>query len=134
MSSNALANETRALSAGFLRQVRTRSMRNGNWWRLSLAQRALYRSAITLAALRGRIVGRRLIEAVEGLISRLSETPAVRIMRLGCLRAEQMMQRFTEKGLIVWSTMLKGNLSNPDYIFCLGLDCINLRGAGVVLP
>jgi len=109
-------------------------MRNGNWWRLSLAQRALYRSAITLAALRGRIVGRRLIEAVEGLISRLSETPAVRIMRLGCLRAEQMMQRFTEKGLIVWSTMLKGNLSNPDYIFCLGLDCINLRGAGVVLP
>lgn len=84
--------------------------------------------------MRGCVVGRRLIEALEGLMSRLSETPAVRIMRLGCIRAEQMMQSFIEKGLIVWSTMLKSNLSNADYIFCLGLDCVNIRGAGVVLP
>jgi len=55
-------------------------------------------------------------------------------MRLGCVRAEQMMQSFVEKGLTVWSTMLKSNLSNADYIFCLGLDCINMEAAGVILP
>jgi len=131
VSSESLANGTRGLSGGFLRQVRVRSMRNGNWWRLSPTERAFYKSAISLAALRGQVVGRKLVKALERLLSRLSETPAGRIMKLGCARAEQMMQNFAEKGLTLWSTMLKSNLSNEDYIFCLGLDCINMIGAGV---
>ena len=127
------SDQARTLSIESLRGTRIRSMRNGNWWRLSPTERALYKSAMSLAILRGHIVGRKLVEVLVDLMHRLSETPAVRVMRIGCARAEQMINNFTRKGLTVWAAYLRNNMSNSDFIFCLGLDCINMRAAGVYL-
>ena len=131
MARGVLDERAQVLSAGFLRKVRTKSFRNRNWWRLSLAERALFKSAIRLAELRGYVANRRLTEALGCLVDQLLETASDRIVELGYERAQQMARNFTERGLSTWLAILMSNISNTDYIFCLGLGCINLSAAGV---
>lgn len=125
--------EDRDLSAGFLKYVKTKSFRNGNWWHLSHLERAFYRSTIALASLRGFVSNRKLVEALKELIGRLLATPSDRIMRAGCARAEQLLRHLTETGMTTWVSLVTRNLSNSDFIFCLGLDCLNARNAGVTI-
>jgi len=125
--------ECRDLSAGYLKYVKTKSFRNGNWWHLSHLERAFYKSTIGLASLRGFVSNRKLVEALKELIARLLETPSARMMKLGWSRAEQLIKNLHSNGLTAWTAIVIGNLANPDFIFCLGLDCLNMRGAGVEL-
>ena len=123
----------RIVSAGFLRRVRTKSFRNCNWWHLSQAERAFYRAAIGLAELRGHVANEGLVNALKQLIEILLETPAMKVMSLGFARAEQMIRNLSGKDKAVWVSILLRNLANSDFIFCLGLGCINARNAGVDL-
>jgi hypothetical protein len=74
-----------------------------------------------------------LVEAVRELMARLLETPSARMMKLGWSRAEQLIKNLHSNGLTAWTAIVVGNLANPDFIFCLGLDWLNMRGAGVDL-
>ena len=133
MSSCSLDANARYVSAGVLRNIRIKSFRNGNWWCLSRVERALYKSAISLASLRGYLTNRELVESLRKLAAKLLETPSVRIMRLGCARAEQMIRNVNKSGLTALGSIMLRNLSNADYIFCLGLDCLNMLDAGMRL-
>ena len=123
--------EGRNLTAGYLRSIRTKSLRNGNWWRLSHLERALFKSTIGLASLRGLICNHRLLKALTELIRRLLETPSDKIIKLGYARAEQLIMNLTEKGMTTWVSLVAGNLSNRDFVFCLGLCWMNAATAGV---
>jgi hypothetical protein len=123
----------RIISAGFLRRVRTKSFRNRNWWHLSQVERAFYKAAIGLAELRGYVANQGLVNALKQLIEILLETPAMQVMSLGFARAEQMIRNLSGKDKAVWVSILLRNLANSDFIFCLGLGCINARNAGVDL-
>jgi len=133
LTTSTLDADARYVSAGLLRRIRTKSFRNGNWWRLSQAERALYKSAIGLAALRGYVANLKLVKLLRELAARLLETPSIKILRLGYARAEQMIQNFNKNGLEALTSILLNNLSNWDYIFCMGLVCLNMRDAGVAL-
>jgi len=121
------------LTSGYLRRVRTKSFRNRNWWHLSPTERAFYKSAMHLAELRNYVANRQLVKALRSLITRLLETPSAKVMKLGIKRAEQMILDFSAKGLTIWSTLLLRNMGSADFLFCLGLDCINMSFAGVDL-
>ena len=133
MSNEALDLGTAFLSAGYLRRVRTKSFRNHNWWRLSPVERAFYKSAMHLAELRNYVANRQLVEALRDLMTVLLETPSAKVMKLGIERAERMLLNLSRKGLTIWTSSLLGNIANADFIFCLGLGCINMIHAGVDL-
>jgi len=97
-------------------------LRNGNWRRLPLVDRGLFRCALWVARVRGRIVSFRLLVRVLGIVLKLLERPGVRILRAGRARAEALMRRFEEGGLFSWAPQLRGWLMERSYVFCLGLD------------
>ena len=102
--------------------LQRRSFRNGSWRRLPLVDRALFRCALWVARVRGRIVDLKLLATVFIIVLRLLDTPRMRIWRAGRARAEELTQRFADKGLFQRAPRVGGWLANRSYVFCLGLE------------
>ncbi|MBO3801980.1 MAG: hypothetical protein QW342_07025 [Thermoproteota archaeon] len=66
-----------------LLEIRKKSYRNGNWKKLSLEEKAMYKAALALAKLRGRIVNFNLVQRVKEIVEELLESPRVKLMRFG---------------------------------------------------
>ena len=102
--------------------VRRRGLRNGNWRRLPLVDRGLFRCALWVARVHGRIVNFRLLVRVLGIVLKLLAGPGTRIWMAGRVRAEELMRRFEERGLFQWAPQARGWLGERNYVFCLGLN------------
>jgi len=109
------------LDFSYLSAVRRRGLRNGNWPRLPPVDRALFRCALWVTKVRGRIVSFRLMVRVLGIALKLLMAPRMRIWRAGRARAEELMRRFEERGLFEWTPNVRSWLVDPSYVFCLGL-------------
>jgi len=96
--------------------------RNGNWRRLPLVDRGLFRCALWVARVHGGIGSLKLLVRVLGIILRLLERPRMHIWRAGKARAEELMRRFEERGVFRWAPNVRGWLGEKHYIFCLGLS------------
>lgn len=101
--------------------VQRRAFRNGNWRRLPLVDRGLYRCAMWVAKTRGRIESFKLLVRVLGIVLKLLDKPRVRIWRAGRARAEELMRGFEDRGLFKWAPEVRGWLMDRSYIFCLGI-------------
>jgi len=97
-----------------------KGVRNGNWRKLRLLDKALYRAAIGYAKRGGSIVNGMLVEKLFGFIERLKETKGMRIFRRGFKKAVAMLEKGEEKGVFVWAPRLRYWLKDQDYIFWLG--------------
>ena len=74
-----------------------RGLRNGNWWHLDTADRALFRWAFCVAKLRGKISNTKLM--VQVLRVALKIVPTVsRIGRAGRTRVRMMVQEYAKPG------------------------------------
>ena len=96
-------------------------MRTGNWQRMNILEKAVYRAAIWYAK-HQRITNRMLVEKLLGIIEKLKETKGMRIFKRGFERAAEMLEKGEEKGVFVWAPRLKDWLRDPDYIFWLGTN------------
>ena len=97
-----------------------KGLRNGNWRKLRILDKALFRAAMWYAK-RGRsIVNEMLVEKLLGLIEKLKETKGKRIFRRGFKKAVEMLEKGEEKGVFAWAPSLRYWLKDPDYIFWLG--------------
>jgi len=101
--------------------LQRRGFRNGNWRRLPLVDRALFRCALWVAKVRGRIVSLKLLVRVLGVVLRLLYTARMRIWTAGKVRAEELMRRFEDRGLFQWAPQVRGWLMDKEYVFHLGL-------------
>lgn len=101
--------------------LQRRGFRNGNWRRLPLVDRALFRCALWVAKVRGRIVSLKLLVRVLGVVLRLLDTPRMRIWRAGRERAEELIRRFEDRGLFQWAPQVRNWLTDRGYVFQLGL-------------
>lgn len=104
-----------------LRYAKGRGLRNGNWRRLSLVDRGLFRCALWIAKTRGQIASFRLMVTVARIMLRLLETQRTRILKAGRARADQLRLRFDETGLFQWAPKVRGWLLDQRYVFYLGL-------------
>jgi len=102
--------------------VRRRGLRNGNWSRLSLVDRGLFRCALWVARVRGRIGSWRLLVRVLGVVLRLLESRSMRIWAAGRARAEELMRRFEGGRLFDWAPQVRGWLVDRGFVFYLGLS------------
>lgn len=102
--------------------VRRRGLRNGNWRRLSLVDRGLFRCALWVVRVRGRIGSLRLLVRVLGVVLRLLESRSMRIWVAGRARAEELLRRFEERGLFDWAPQVRGWLVDRGFVFYLGLS------------
>jgi hypothetical protein len=98
-----------------------KGMRNGNWKWLGFLDNALYRAAMWYVKRGGRIVNKSLLENISILVERLKETKGRRIFKRGFKSALEMLDKGEEKGIFVWAPGLRNWLSDPDYVFWLGM-------------
>jgi len=96
-----------------------KGLRNGNWRKLRILDKALYRAAMWYAK-HHCIVNGTLVEKLLGLIAKLKETKGKRIFRRGFKKAAEMLDKGEENGVFVWASSLRYWLKDPDYIFWLG--------------
>ena len=109
------------MNLSWLSSVKRRALRNGNWWKLPVVDRGLFRCALWVTRVRGRIENFKMLVRVLGIVLRLLDTPRICIWRAGKERAEELLRRFEDRGLFQWAPKLRGWLTDPGYVFYLGL-------------
>ena len=107
-----------SLLAGFRRGIR-----NGNWKRLSVFERALLLASLSYAKIRKRIVSGHLSMRLAEILEKLKETPAMRVFRRGLEKACELLMYSERRRLFSWAPSLKEWLKDPNYIFWLGTVC-----------
>jgi hypothetical protein len=95
--------------------------RNGNWRKLSLVDRGLFRCALWVSRVHGGIESLKLLVRVLGIALKLLEKSQVHIWKMGKARAEELMRQFENRGVFGWAPQIRGWLVETSYIFCLGL-------------
>lgn len=113
-----------------LSAIRERSYRNGNWRRLTQAERALYRASLGLARLRGKVVNAHLLEVLRGIIGKLTRRLADKILEIGRKRASELRELYRRNGVFGWLPMLERLLEDEDYLFWLGNRELLMRSIG----
>ena len=97
-----------------------KGLRNGNWRKLNILDKALFRASLWYAKHRGSIVNAALIEKLSRLVEKLEETKGMRIFKKGFKKAVEMLEKGEENKVFVWAPRLKAWLKDQDYIFWLG--------------
>lgn len=63
----------------------------------------------------------KLLVTVLGIILKLLENSSMRIWTVGKARAEQLKQRFDNRGLFSWAPRVRGWLEERNFAFYLGI-------------
>jgi hypothetical protein len=107
--------------AGFWR----RGFRNGNWATLNTAERALFRCALWVAKVRGKISNTKLMVQVLRVALKIVQTVS-RIGRTGRTRATMMRDEYGKPGgVFSWAPRVRGWLHDSRYQTYLGLLEVN---------
>ena len=120
------------MSYGELRATLEKSYRNGNWRRLGFFERALYRAGLDLARLRGRIVNKRLLSLLRGIMGKMLRKFSDKALELGRMRAEELKRIFRRNGVFSWCPLVRRLLEEKDYILWLGNRGMLMRSLGIV--
>lgn len=102
--------------------VRRRGLRNGNWRRLPLVDRGLFRCALWVAKVHGGIESLRLLVRVLGVVLKLLESRSMRIWMAGRARAEELKRRFEDRRLFDWAPQVRAWLEERRFVFYLGVS------------
>jgi hypothetical protein len=111
-------------SARALLEARRTGFRNGNWGRLSLVDRGLYRCALWVAKVHGRIKSLKLLVRVLGIVLRLLEKRGIHIWRAGQARAQELMRIYEERNVFRWAPDVRSWLVDRSYVRWLGLNAL----------
>ena len=101
-----------------------KGMRNGNWSRLDVAEKALVRCALWVAKVRGSIRNMRLMVQVLSVLLRLIRNRRSRIVDAGNRRAQAILEQ-CRNGAFNWVPQLREWLHDPRYVWYLGLTQVN---------
>jgi hypothetical protein len=104
-----------------------KGLRNGNWSRLDVTEKALIRCALWVARVRGSIWNMRLMVQVLTVLLRLVRNCRSRIADAGNRRAQAMLKAYATGPNTVfrWIPQLREWLRDPRYVCYLGLLEVN---------
>ena len=105
---------------------RRRGLRNGNWGRLNVADKALFRCAFWVAEVRGKISSTRLMVQVLKVALKLVEGVRTAIMKVGRRRTGQMFETYEKPpGVFGWAPQVRDWLNDSTFIRYLGALGVN---------
>ncbi|MBO3798446.1 MAG: hypothetical protein QW506_01095 [Thermoproteota archaeon] len=118
------------LQYAVLLRIKLKAYRSGNWRRLTGVEKAFFNATLLLAKLRGRLVNHSLVKAVRKIVSKLLETPLVRILQTGREKASSLLTLYRGNGVFKWAPDVKNWLKDPEYVFWLGVRQLALLNTG----
>jgi len=103
-----------------------RSLRNGSWRRLNVAERGLFRCALWVAKARGKINNMKLMVQVLRIALKILESFQSRIAKAGRMRAMVMFEAYAKPGgVFSWAPRMREWLHDPRYVWYLGVVEVN---------
>lgn len=97
-----------------------KGMRNKNWRKLDIVEKAFYRASLSYTKIQSKIVNTKIVEQLSALVDKLLETPVARVFKRGFDRATEMLKKYEESGVFNWAPQLRNWLKDPDYMLWLG--------------
>lgn len=114
-----------------LARIRLKAYRNGNWRRLTVVERALFKAGVELAKLRGVVVNPSLTNRLKLIALKLLQTTATKILQLGRDYASRLLELYNRNGVAKWFPHIRSLLRDPDYLLWLGVKQTAMRSIGI---
>jgi len=103
-----------------------RALRNGNWATLGVSERGLFRCALWVARVRGRISNQKLMVQVVQIALKLANDLRNSILRAGRLRVGMLRDTYRRPGgVFSWAPQVSRWLSELGYVLYLGVLEVN---------
>jgi len=109
----------------YMQSAYVRGLRTGSWHRLSLDEKGLFRCALWVAKVRGRLSNMRLMVRVAGILVKLLTAFKAQLLRVGRVRAERLGTCLREAGAEKWASEVLQWLTDRSFITYLGVLATN---------
>ncbi|MEM1558549.1 MAG: hypothetical protein QXR44_03350 [Thermoproteota archaeon] len=113
-----------------LASIRLKAYRNGNWRRLTLVEKALFKASIELAKLRGVLVNPALLKKLRNIVLKLLQASTVRLLQLGMDYANYLIKIYDRNGVAGWFPKIRNLLKDPEYLLWLGVKQTFIKSTG----
>jgi hypothetical protein len=117
--------KNRRLDHESLRFYMKGGLRRGTWATLDTVEKALYRCALWVAKVRGKIASSKLSASILGIITKLVTTAGTRIYALGLARARSIWSNYMSAGVFHWAPEAKAQFFRIEYVTYLGVMELN---------
>jgi len=109
----------------YLRSAYRKGLRTGGWRRLGLEDKGLFRCALWVAEVRGRLANMRLMVQVAGILMKLLATFKVQIIGAGRATAERVMRSLQKSGVEKYAPQVLEWFKDRRFITYLGVLALN---------
>ena len=115
----------RTLTHDSLLAYMRKGLRNGNWNKLDISEKALFRCALWITKARSKISNTKLITQVICVALKIVQVVS-RIGRAGGIRATMMFQEYAKPaGVFTWAPCIREWLHDSKYVWYLGVLGVN---------
>lgn len=114
-----------ALTYPLLVAFKRRGLRNRNWARLNITEKALFKCGLWITRVRGEINNTKLMVQILRITLKLAENVRSKILKVGRKRVLLMSKICQETGVFKWAPQVKRWLVDDNYIRYLGVLAVN---------
>ncbi|MGC8935718.1 MAG: hypothetical protein ACP5LN_11210, partial [Thermoproteota archaeon] len=118
-------------SYGELKNLKEKAHRNGNWRKLSFEEKVMYKAALALAKLRGKIVNFNLVQRVKSIVEKLLESPRVKLVNLGRKVLVEKLKIYIKSKQFYLAKTLFILRNDINFLMYLGVNAISFESIGV---
>jgi len=129
-SSSAIKNKV-SFSYEELKNYRIKAYRNGNWRKLSFDEKVIYKAALALAKLRGKIVNLNLVQRIKEIVEKLLESPRVKLISLGRKVLIEKLKIYIKSKQFYLARTLFSLRNDANFLIYLGVSAINFESMGI---
>jgi len=104
-----------------------RGYRNRKWGMLDNIDRSMFRASVEYARVKGVIRNPTIVSRLIGIIRKLKATVKTRVLRVGKVKAVEMQNQYSLRGVFKWLPGLMAWLREPAYILWLGIVQTSLQ-------
>jgi hypothetical protein len=116
-----------ALTYPRLIAFKRKGLRNRNWARLDITEKALFRCGLWIARVRGEISNTKLMVQILRIALKLAEGVRSSIMKMGERRTAAIYAKYTRPlGVFSWAPEVREWLRDIRYVWYLGVLGVNL--------
>ena len=101
--------------------------RNGNWRRLSVDDKAMYRAGLEFAKVNREVRNPMIVARLLAIVEKIKARVKTMLLKVGLDKTEEMFSEYAKRGIFSWCPQLKAWLRSQAYIVWLGSLQISLK-------
>jgi len=112
---------TPRLSYAVLRMYQLKGLRNGNWYRLCILEKAFYKACMIYVKMGRSIKSQRVINLLNEIIMKLKSTMKIKILQWAMREVRRIIPIYLKVNVFRWAPMLINWLREESFLMWLGI-------------